>query len=118
MEGANFPSIGHAGRPYYICSSGSGPEGHFICFDDDKGIDPNNNPPCGCGYTSRLTRRRDRDGTFYSCPIGKCYFNRNGPADLPQGSSSWGGELYGSQIPELDGSQVAEVDGDGDVIMG
>lgn len=99
--------IGHAGRPYYICSGGH--KGDFITFDDNIGIAAGN-PPCFCGYASRLSRRRDGDGQFYSCPIGRCHFTLNGPSLSPQvtqiqtGANEMGMEISGSSA-EVDGSQ-------------
>lgn len=95
--------IGNAGRPYYICSRGRHKDETWITFDDNIGIFAGN-PPCYCGYTSRLSSRRDGDGQFYSCPVGRCRFTRNGPsiagADVMEIDISGSGmELHKSQRP-------------------
>jgi hypothetical protein len=103
---------GNAGRPYYICSRGRrGRHGSnkWITFNDNIGIIANN-PRCDCGYTSRLSNRRDGDGQFYACPVGGCRFMSNGPFLPPQmtqmqaGANGMGMGISGSSV-ELDGSQ-------------
>lgn len=75
--------IGNSGRPYYVCSIGRHESNTFITFDDNIGI-VTGNPRCNCGYISRLSNRRDGDGQFYTCPVGRCRFKRNGPLLPPQ----------------------------------
>ena len=100
--------IGNAGRPYYICSRGGHRSNTWITFDDNIGIVADN-PRCDCGYTSRLSSRRDGDGQFYSCPVGRCRFKRNGPSLPPQmtqmqaGANGMGTDISGSSV-KLDGS--------------
>ena len=101
--------IGNAGRPYYICSRGRHGSDTWITFDDNSGIVAGN-PQCYCGYISRLSNRRDGDGQFYSCPVGRCRFKRNGPSLPPQmtqmqaGANGMGMGISGSSV-ELNGSQ-------------
>jgi hypothetical protein len=101
--------IGNAGRPYYICSRGGHPTDTWITFDDNIGIVASN-PRCYCGYISRLSSRREGNGQFYCCPVGRCRFKRNGPSLPPQmtqtqaGANGMGMDRSGSSV-ELDGSQ-------------
>ena len=101
--------IGNAGRPYYICSRGGHERDTWITFDDNIGIVAGN-PQCDCGSISRLSNRRDGDGQFYSCPVGRCRFKRNGRSLPPQstqmqaGANGMGMDISGSSV-ELDGSQ-------------
>ncbi|OCK80220.1 hypothetical protein K432DRAFT_328720 [Lepidopterella palustris CBS 459.81] len=96
--------IGNAGRPYYRCSCGK-----WITFDDNIGISAGN-PRCYCRYICRLSNRRDGNGRFYSCPVGRCRFTRNGPPLPPQmtqmqtGANGIGGNISGSSV-ELNRSQ-------------
>jgi len=100
---------GNAGRPYYICSRGGHKNDTWITFNDNIGIVADN-PRCDCGYISRLSNRKDKDGQFYCCPVGGCYFWRNGPSLPPQmtqmqaGANGMGMDISGSSV-ELDGSQ-------------
>ncbi|KEY73249.1 hypothetical protein S7711_09630 [Stachybotrys chartarum IBT 7711] len=54
------------GRRYYKCSRC----GSFITWNDNINIVADN-PPCSCGYTSRLSRT-SRGDVYYSCPVGQC----------------------------------------------
>ena len=69
--------IGNAGRSYYRCSSGIHESHVFITFDDNIGIIPGN-PRCNCGFISRLSKGRNGDHQFCSCPVGSCRFVWNG----------------------------------------
>ena len=101
--------IGNSGRPYYVCSNREHKRRTFITFDDNIGI-ITGNPQCNCGYISRLSNRRDGDGQFYSCPVGRCQFTRNGPLLPPQtmqmqtGANGMMMNISGSSV-EMDGRQ-------------
>ncbi len=95
--------IGNAGRPYYICSRGRHEADTWITFNDNIGI-VSGNPPCYCRYTSRLSSRRNGDGQFYSCPVGKCRFVRNGPS-LPPQTTQMQAEAGGMEM-DISGSGV------------
>lgn len=74
--------IGNAGTPYYICSGNhKGNKGHFITIDDNILA---GNLRCDCGFTSRRSSRRDADGEFLSCPIGRCHVMRSAPPESTQ----------------------------------
>ncbi|KAF2476963.1 uncharacterized protein BDR25DRAFT_251433 [Lindgomyces ingoldianus] len=72
---------GNGGRPYYACSNcdQSNPEGGWITWDDNHGINATN-PFCDCGVVSRLDQaganstRLGAGNVFYTCATGACNF--------------------------------------------
>ncbi|KAF2793389.1 hypothetical protein K505DRAFT_244526, partial [Melanomma pulvis-pyrius CBS 109.77] len=64
---------GNTGRPYFRCA----PCNKFLCFTDDRGLDPNN-PLCDCRNPSRRqVSGPEKDvsgGIHFVCSLGGCDF--------------------------------------------
>lgn len=64
---------GNAGRPFHKCIVYK----KFLGFADDRGNNPNN-PPCGCGVSSKAQvagrESGNPGGLHYVCKLGICDF--------------------------------------------
>jgi hypothetical protein len=102
---------GHIKRPYYSCTNHH--ESIFSTFDDSVDINEGN-PPCKCGWTTRITKKnKSEDEGFYSCPVGRCGFNR-GAVVVP---STMNGRMVGGPPPRNIGQRpVVEMGPRGDTM--